>query len=649
MDSHSATQRHFRKLAETSSCYLILCLPGIVGLYAKFSILKSNWLGIVRILPEGQSLSAQVAGFFLNDISINFLIVPALLVSALLLIKRGRRTVALIAALLLALFYFTQLQAQDNLGQYMSWQMLYEASQFFVADPLQASEYIHRSAIIKFCLFIGVSVVFSITCRRIENSSYYKLPIAMAGITLAAGVIATLISTQINNRGLARSSAGQMFSNSIPLHAERPGSRDLHQSLEEFRALSHTKKPEASDVFFGRETGSNILFFVLETGPASLFKDGAQAFFPEHLRNRLLVSNDHYTTYPYTSDAVFSIFSGLYPEGRRSLIEHEKAGAGVGLFRKLADSGYHTATFSPLIYNGDVDEGMFTQMGFLENFIAIKNVGNGTYDRAVTEATSILDNALTTSPHFRPGKKQEVLDRLLNDVHALNELEQRILASKDQKTSFAFAFFPQIGHAPWPELGPGTSVESRGHVVVEIQRRWLQRIIDTLDSADLLDNTIIVMTADHGVRTKVEDPAFQAGTISSYSFQVPLAIYAPKAFASMALTNQATSHIDIAPSLAVLMGCQECLNTNQGMTLWADKEDRILFFLANAYGGADGYRKSIYYMQNDVTGAQGKSLAMDFSDRSSQALSQDESEAVTKTLKNFHYAHNEIVRNINGN
>jgi arylsulfatase A-like enzyme len=90
--------------------------------------------------------------------------------------------------------------------------------------------------------------------------------------------------------------------------------------------------------------------------------------------------------------------------------------------------------------------------------------------------------------------------------------------------------------------------------------------------------------------------------VDEYSFNVPLIIHAPKANVS-GLMTQATSHIDILPSLMDLMGVPYPKNIMQGRSVYLPPVERTIFFNANYYLGADAFHyKGTFYSINHSTG-----------------------------------------------
>lgn len=80
-------------------------------------------------------------------------------------------------------------------------------------------------------------------------------------------------------------------------------------------------------------------------------------------------------------------------------------------------------------------------------------------------------------------------------------------------------FFPEVGHGPWLPLRGESAVLDRGRALMRLHDEWLKEIVDLLRGAGRLERTVIAVTADHGVRTRAEDPAASTGEISDYMCQ----------------------------------------------------------------------------------------------------------------------------------
>jgi arylsulfatase A-like enzyme len=80
------------------------------------------------------------------------------------------------------------------------------------------------------------------------------------------------------------------------------------------------------------------------------------------------------------------------------------------------------------------------------------------------------------------------------------------------------------------------------------------RIVDALSRAGILDNTVIIITSDHGEQLGGHDKIDHIMTMYDPALHVPLVIRYPHAFAAGARSDELTSSIDIAPTILDL--CQ---------------------------------------------------------------------------------------------
>jgi hypothetical protein len=90
--------------------------------------------------------------------------------------------------------------------------------------------------------------------------------------------------------------------------------------------------------------------------------------------------------------------------------------------------------------------------------------------------------------------------------------------------------------------------------------------------------------------------------IDEYSFHVPLLIAAPGVLQGPHDIPWLTSHIDISPTILDLLGVEDGRRIEQGSPLWDRRlAERVTFFFANHYLGADGYAdQGVYFMKNHV-------------------------------------------------
>jgi phosphoglycerol transferase MdoB-like AlkP superfamily enzyme len=343
--------------------------------------------------------------------------------------------------------------------------------------------------------------------------------------------------------------------------------------IARYRQLTHAPAPERDARYFGKESGANVLFFILETTPEKYLPVGEDlSQFPNfnRLQENSFVGTRHYTTFPITRSALFSVFSSWYPiDDPGNAFDSPAWDSTDDFLRRLNSSGYKTAVFSPLRSPGIPDAAFFDAVGF----------GAQVYP----------PSALTT--YDQKASWQEA--RVAADVDTLHLLESQLDEWMKQRKPFAAAFLPQIAHSPYPDGKSGGSAEElrgRGRAILQKEDTWLGELLALLQKDGQLDNTIVVVVGDHGLRDISENPEMRRGTIDETAFHVPLLVHAPRALNHAEKISWLTSHIDLVPTILDLLGTKEGRESEQGTAIWNPAlANRTTFFFAKPLFGADGY------------------------------------------------------------
>jgi arylsulfatase A-like enzyme len=158
----------------------------------------------------------------------------------------------------------------------------------------------------------------------------------------------------------------------------------------------------------------------------------------------------------------------------------------------------------------------------------------------------------------------------------------------------------------------------RGHALARYQDTWLGELVQELERDGVLENTIIVVTADHGLRRV---PSLQGGlprnlsqgTLDDLAVRVPLLIYAPRVLKQSVKIEFPTSHVDIAPTILDMLGIASGRNLEQGVSVLNPRlRGRRLFLQVQ---GADGFfQGGNYYMRGGASGVS-RSNRVQFEDR----------------------------------
>lgn len=598
---------------------------GVLGVFVKHTFMQTSdgYLAASRFtgrLSPGAFTSIEQLHFYAADFLLNLALIPAavaLLVS--LLPRRAQGAVVMVACVALALFHFTELITLSSVGQFIRWDLLREALVWFWAHPESADENISASSAINLGLVILASAVaVVIATRKLQGTWSALLKSGVAGggvILLVVGVALPVIVRQPALAELAQSRAGL----SMQVEAFAPSQSSPFTGLpagelaRRYNERVHSPScPNASE-FFGSERGKDVILFVYETGPQRSFAAArSRSWLPalEALAANGFVANQHYTTYPYTSDALFSMLSGRYPLNRRNLITSGRADLDDSLTQQLRRAGYSFQAYFSFGDTFEADMAMLQAFGASSIFVPDSP---GSSPQISARVDAVLESLGPQSPVLQQPAAGRVRERLAQDLAAFEQLSTDVLKMKRRGQRFMALYLPQIGHAPWFDLDGTADVVARGAAVMRLQDLWLGELVEKLRSEGHLDSTVIVVTADHGVRTKNEDASFDGGTISDYSFHVPLVVYAPNAAPQTREIAHMTSHVDLASTLSSLIGVSET-PVAQGAPIWCeDLDQRATFFLARGYLGADGYRLGdTFVMHAALTGNVYESSSMDF-------------------------------------
>jgi arylsulfatase A-like enzyme len=123
------------------------------------------------------------------------------------------------------------------------------------------------------------------------------------------------------------------------------------------------------------------------------------------------------------------------------------------------------------------------------------------------------------------------------------------------------------------------------------------QLADQLKKMGLADDTLLVITGDHGEAFNEHGQSIHGFTVYNEELQVPLLIINPRLFPYKRLMNGPARQIDIAPTLLSLLGIPEPAQW-QGTSLFQrPRRRRVYMFSANGnyvLGLIDGNMKYIY-------------------------------------------------------
>ncbi len=581
--------------------YGAAALPlALMAMYAKVRWLE---LGAFRIVArsvgrEGaESLTPLERYAFLRADLLTDVVLLPLLVAAVALVLRPRWRVVATTLLLaiIAVAFYIQVRAQASVGTFLHARLYISAIRFADERPDIAGSYIPIGGLVKLGLTVlacGVVATWAwwrdparrpTTGSRLERTAGLALGAVMLGATALAWVPGDVPATRMHRSMLTRALTAYWQQGGASA-AEFADLTPAAMSAA-YRGIAGVPPSPPDSAWWGRARGFDLLMYVMETVPTACVDFTRRlARYPTtaRLRRTGIVAARHHTAYPYSSLANFSMLTGWYPpEYARVFMQRHERDRIPSLLWHLRERGYRTALYEPYPALFEDDPTMFRLVGVEEQVIP---------------GTPPPSGAWVWSEIAR------------NDSIAATRLTARMdeWLAADQR--FAIVYAPQISHAPWRDPVPGrdtTNLLERCRALVAIQDSVLGGLLGVLERHDRLDSTLIVLTADHGVRTKQEDSRFVPGILDAYSFQVPLLIAAPGIMDSTTVITSVTGSVDVAPTILDLMGVARDRDREQGNALWDPRiADRTTFVLANQLFGVNGYHRRGRFIQwNAMTGA----------------------------------------------
>jgi hypothetical protein len=595
---------------------------GALGIYLKFALLGPHWTAIARFYnesgPQHVPLTYRLS-FLLQDVWLNFIAVPVLGTLALLPVGiRYRTTVAALVSAAVGIAYFVELQVHKQVGRYLGPEALEDLAGWTITNSANAMDYVTTPSLLKLVAFMGLVCMpvaldrfakrsadvgrldRALTCRRV-----LWFPVAAVAI-IASATVPVLLSAPRVASPLA-TSAIVTAATTLTKAPDEIGNRgDIESPFARFRQLTRTAVFDPSSRYVGSERDSDVILFVMETGAAQALDIAAVGrSLPgiDSLYSRAFVPARHYTTHPYSSDALYSIFSGLYPGGRRRVLRAAPPGSLTGLMTSVPERAMIRRVYLPSVYQIELDDRMYEALGAEQVYTSDEHdvdALRGAAERRAEEFIAELERRGSTFDRRRTRLKTQ----LRADLQALEKTKRDIAEAIRANRRYVVMFFPEIGHGPWLSLGSEQTVLERGRALMLLQITWLNEILDVVRSLDRFDRTVVAITADHGVRTRAEDPSLRVGEISDYMFRVPFLLYAPQTLSATVTIDVPTSHIDIAPSVLALLGVTRAMEQMQGVPVWQRSAADRIYLLAFAYGGADGFvENGQCYMRQGISGA----------------------------------------------
>jgi hypothetical protein len=576
---------------------------------------------------------AERLTFFRSEILWLFLVVPFVLLIVLRYLTRTWRLIVMSAICFAAsLVLFVQVRSLEEVGDFVSFAMFQVALSWGIHDPGANKSYLFTREFYVFLCALAVLIAILVWAGCKDESTHEPKAKLWrdAGIVYVAGAILLvgfawwprIPRTPYHDNILVQSLTALWAPGAIDTREFEK--LTLDQLSSRYREMVNAPSPLPESRYFGSMRGANLIVLALETEPARFLpSDDALADLPtlRRLESNSFIATEHYTTYPYTNQALFSVFASGYPlDGTHTFAEEHPDAIAPGLPTVLGAHGYATALYLPSPQHGDAAVETFRGFGFSREVSPDQNEIKARWPAGL-------------SPNWKA-------ERVARDLAVLDDGKRDIehWLSGGQPFFAAFAF--QISHLPYPDEFPddgSVGLAARNRRILAREDAWLGEIVAVLEQHHQLENTVIAIFGDHGIRTQHEDPNFVGGTLDDYSFHVPMRIYAPKTLAAPLKINWLTSHIDITPTLLDLLGVDRRRELEQGAAIWNPAvAQRTTFFLARQTFGTDGYySESRYFMWNQLSDTVSASARLHFEISDVLAANSNGAKEVVPRIRRF--------------
>ena len=502
---------------------------------------------------------------------------------------------------------------------------LYRALQLIVYYPEFVSE-LPGGFKARAIILLGLPLMLALTFRLSwpgQLAQKLRRPLnAFCGLLVVVALIPApwlLSSKYMHQNSIAHMLADQLYDRALDnIDADR-------KSMKAVLGHDNGAPPDVIKVAGQASTRDNVIIFIIETAPYPQYPDlGELAATLEHpwLKNNSITFTHHYGTYPASDRATYSILSGLYPPMLHHNKWKESMRYGDSLPKALAKHGYTSYLFSTAPLSFYDDDVMFRNLGFDH----LREVENTRDLRIKTENGYQWDRS-----------------RLYDMDKELIQMVVETLGRHAQEggSPFLAAVSPQASHAPFncpPEYREHPDACSSDLEKLRINAQWqfglIEHLIKELDAMGMLDSTLLVITGDHGVRSKHESAAFfqNPNLLQQSTFHLPLMLASSRFGDKKAQVGQPTSHVDIAPTVLDLLGISRNDVYFHGRNLFANSP-RSIYFIGTGYSPVTGFLLGgRYYMENRSNSLFLSAPQMHFEDRRHVTGNEETQDFVTQEL-----------------
>lgn len=447
-----------------------------------------------------------------------------------------------------------------------------------VVDPTELIKYGAMGGI-----FVGGWVVGTLPLRRrifAEPRLRRLQPSAVLALSAAFAILGHLISVRDAHPDIRRMSKSIHFSLGVS------GIELLGASLFEVKNLVYRPKVDTRDLGSERR---NVIIVMLESAnyKRSSFGDpkADRTPFIAKLARRGLWASNMRAVLPHSSKSIFSIHCGVYPDMRRRIIEHSEDFPHNCLPEVLGELGYRTAFFQSANGEFEARPRLVHNMGF-EEYYAREQIHG--------ERTTVIN-----------GDDWALIDPFFD--WALDETEKKpffaTLFTSLQHINYSFP----VRYRKKKCQAEDKVCEERlyDELYEEIVDPFVAEIFERLEDTGLDENTIVVVTGDHGEAFGEHGLWIHDNVYYDEGLRIPHVVWAKDLVDPGTVVDEPRSLIDVYPTVLSLLGVTYDRASLPGVSLTEEQPpEKKRYFRCWYDGYCHGYvqgNQKIVAIPNDNT------------------------------------------------
>ncbi|MFQ5568573.1 MAG: LTA synthase family protein [Rhodothermales bacterium] len=258
--------------------------------------------------------------------------------------------------------------------------------------------------------------------------------------------------------------------------------------------------------------------------------------FLDSLAQHALLVDQMYAVVPYTNKSLTPLLAGIYPFPHREIVEARPGGIpGPGLPDLLKPYGYRSAFFTPATLAYERKDRILQNLGFDHM------QGDDSFDKEGFAKTNYFGHE----------------DRIVL-APSMAWVDERIASDEP----FFLTYLTMVAHHPYTvppsfeqhDFGVEDPALNEYLNAVRYTDAFLRDLFRAFEERQLLDNTLFVITGDHGQAFGEHQQRMHADVLWDETLHIPTLIYNRVLFPKAGRIAEARQQVDILPTVAEALG-----------------------------------------------------------------------------------------------